>query len=81
MSCFPRHQTLLVEEWDPMGAVVSCLQCDETLHVDLPTLTSAYLCFEHRSGRDGPKGDLTLFIHVSMLESGNVPERRDPRRG
>lgn len=64
------HKVLLVEQWTAMGAVVSCLECNQTMHIEEPTLAAEYLGFEHIAVP--PDTDRAVFIRASYLEGDNA---------
>ena len=61
------HRTLLLEQWTALGAQVECLDCVSTFHIYLHDLEGQYADFEHKSGREGPTGDRTLFLRWEEL--------------
>lgn len=64
------HKVLLVEQWTAMGAVVSCLDCNSTLHVEEPTLAADYIGFEHIAVP--PEVDRAVYIRASYLEGDDA---------
>ncbi len=62
-----RHRVLLVEQWTAMGAVVSCLDCSYTFHMESPVLARDFFGFEHVSP-EGPQADKAVFIDAKYLD-------------
>lgn len=67
-GCRGRHRILLVEEFNSLGAVVSCLLCEKTFHANEEELETHYYPFVHYSG-DGPEKDRSLFLLDSLIET------------
>jgi hypothetical protein len=66
-ACQGMHKFFLVEEWNAMGAVVTCLNCDRTFNFDQNVIEVYYLPFVHTSGTEGPAGDRELLVLARAL--------------
>lgn len=67
-ACQGMHQTLLVEEWNSMGATLSCINCKRTFHLDTNIVETFYTPFVYHSGDVGPEGDMELLVLTRILE-------------
>lgn len=66
-GCRGLHKFLLVEEWNVIGAVLSCLNCERTFHLNQTVIEEYYIPFVHTSGTEGPQGDKELLVLVTAL--------------
>lgn len=67
-KCQGMHQFLLIEEWNPMGATISCINCKRTFHLDSNIVETFYTPFVYHSGDLGPDGDMELLVLSKILE-------------
>lgn len=65
--CTKIHELLRVEEFNALGAFVSCLRCSDSFQIRDDTLHSRYYHLHHPSP-DGPGEDFDLFIVDFLIE-------------
>lgn len=68
--CRPFHRVLLADEFTPMGAHVTCLECHDSFHIAESTLLEVYYHAHHVSGGGIFGRDLDFFLHDSFVEGG-----------
>lgn len=61
------HEFLLVEDFTPMGAAVSCLRCEKEYHIFEPEIEANYTPFIYTS-HEGPNYDKAILVLDSTLE-------------
>lgn len=64
--CSFHHELLLAVEFTPMGAVVDCLRCGDTLHISENSLAENYF-YAHHNSEEGPERDRDFFILATLL--------------
>ena len=59
------HSILLVDEWNPLGVVLTCTKCRKSLQCNQGKLEVTHLGFEHRThtGED----DIILYVRRDIL--------------
>lgn len=66
-QCHGMHRFLMLEDWDLLGGVCSCLICHRTFHLDQNIIEIHYTPFIHHSGTEGPDGDMELLVLSKAL--------------
>lgn len=66
--CRGSHEILMLEEPTGMGAVVSCLSCGDTFHMNQSTLEEKFFHAHHISA-NGPDHDREFFIHHRLIDN------------
>lgn len=61
------HTISQVIEFNPLGAVVGCIECDETLQFTAQEIADDYLPFTYTSP-EGMTKDVHIFIHASEIK-------------